>query len=316
MKADQATYGDLYQSCKKKINLVWKNEDGLTDRKILLSKRTVEYPSLVTGFLNLIHPERLHVIGTSELEFINSLTKTERIGLVARLAEKELLGVVITDALDIPEDMVESLKQRAVPIFYSKNPAEEVLTAFRNTLVKIMAPRCSMHGVFMDVFGLGVLMTGQSGIGKSELGLELVTRGHGLVADDVVDFIRTGPETIEGRPPELLADLLEVRGIGLLNIKTIFGEAAVRRKMRLNLIAEMHQFDEGELMERLPETDLYSEVLGKQVKKMIIPVGGGRNLAVLVEAAVRSAILQMRGIDTIQEFFNRQRDLIESQQKG
>lgn len=109
---------------------------------------------------------------------------------------------------------------------------------------------------------------------------------------------------------------MEVRGIGLLNIKTIFGEAAVRRKMRLNLIAEMHQFDEGELMERLPETDLYSEVLGKQVKKMIIPVGGGRNLAVLVEAAVRSAILQMRGIDTIQEFFNRQRDLIESQQKG
>ena len=155
--------------------------------------------------------------------------------------------------------------------------------------------------------------SGQSGIGKSELGLELVTRGHGLVADDVVDFIQRAPDWVEGSAPALLANLLEVRGIGLLDIKTIFGETSVRRKMRLNLVAELKQFDQGELMERLPETELFTEVLGQPIRKMIIPVGGGRNLAVLVEAAVRSAILQLRGINTIQEFFDRQRKLMEQE---
>ena len=224
------------------------------------------------------------------------------------------LGFVICKDLELPEDFVRAVIEENIPFFTSDACAEDTLTNIRHNMVRLARSlRALCTGVFMDVFGIGVLMTGQSGIGKSELGLELVTRGHGLVADDVVDFIQRGPNQIEGSAPALLANLLEVRGIGLLDVKTIFGETSVRRKMKLDLVAELKQFEQGELMDRLPETELYTEILGQQVRTMIIPVGGGRNLAVLVEAAVRSAILQKRGINTIQEFFNRQRELMEKE---
>lgn len=208
--------------------------------------------------------------------------------------------------------MIQPLIDTNLPVFGTSEPPEKVLTFVRHNIVKLLAPSCSMHGVFMDVFAWALLSRPKRHR-KSELGLELVTRGHGLVADDVVDFIQRAPDWVEGSAPALLANLLEVRGIGLLDIKTIFGETSVRRKMRLNLVAELKQFDQGELMERLPETELFTEVLGQPIRKMIIPVGGGRNLAVLVEAAVRSAILQLRGINTIQEFFDRQRKLMEQE---
>lgn len=309
------TYQQVFNSCKKKIGLEWLlGQEALNDKPFTLSKHASNYPGLFVGFLNIIHPDRLHVVGQPEIDFLNSLSASDRIGFARKLIEGNSLGIIVADKLEMPADMMQFLSEHPFAVFSADETPEEVLTIFRNKAVQLLGPRCSMHGVFMDVFGLGVLLTGQSGIGKSELGLELVTRGHGLIADDVVDFVQRAPNWIEGRSPELLANLLEVRGIGLLNIKTIFGESAVRRKMRLNLVAELHQHDEGELMERLPETDLYTDVLGTQIRKIIIPVGGGRNLAVLVEAAVRSAILQMRGIDTIQEFFNRQRELMEKEQ--
>ena len=230
--------------------------------------------------------------------------------MIAKLASDKSLGFVLCANLSLQPDMVQALIEHDLVVFSTSETPERVLTLVRQYIVRLLAPSCSMHGVFMDVFGMGILLSGQSGIGKSELGLELVTRGHGLVADDVVDFIQRAPDWVEGSAPALLANLLEVRGIGLLDIKTIFGETAVRRKMRLNLVAELKQFDQGELMERLPETELFTEVLGQPIRKMIIPVGGGRNLAVLVEAAVRSAILQLRGINTIEEFFQRQRKLM------
>jgi HPr kinase/phosphorylase len=165
-----------------------------------------------------------------------------------------------------------------------------------------------MHGVFMDVLGVGVLITGDSGLGKSELGLELISRSHGLVADDAVEFSRIAPNMIEGRCPPLLQNLLEVRGLGLLDIKAIFGETAVRRKMRLKLI--VHLVKRGALdeeVERLPFHHPTEDVLGLPIRKVVIPVAAGRNIAVLLEAAVRNTILQLRGIDTLQEFMERQR---------
>jgi len=152
---------------------------------------------------------------------------------------------------------------------------------------------------------MGVLIAGESGVGKSELGLELISRGHGLVADDVVDFSRVAPDTIEGRCPPLLANLLEVRGLGLLDIKSIFGETAVRRKMKLRLIVELRRYGASETMERLPLEGQTQEVLGIAVRKVLIPVASGRNLAVLTEAAVRNTILQLRGIDTMSDFLQR-----------
>jgi HPr kinase/phosphorylase len=165
-----------------------------------------------------------------------------------------------------------------------------------------------MHGVFMDILGMGVLITGESGLGKSELGLELISRGHGLVADDAVDLYRINQTSIEGRCPELLQNLLEVRGIGLLDIKAIFGETAVRRKMRLSLIVHLVRKETMERdYERMPHEPLYQDVLGVPVRKAVIQVVAGRNIAVLVEAAVRNTILQLRGIDTYQEFVLRHR---------
>jgi HPr kinase/phosphorylase len=156
---------------------------------------------------------------------------------------------------------------------------------------------------------LGVLITGESGLGKSELGLELISRGHGLVADDAVDIHRINQTTLEGRCPELLQNLLEVRGIGLLDIKAIFGETAVRRKMRLRLIVHLVRRQTMERdYERLPSEPVSQDVLGVSVRKTIIPVEAGRNIAVLVEAAVRNTILQLRGIDIYQDFVQRQRD--------
>ncbi len=186
-----------------------------------------------------------------------------------------------------------------------------MIDRLRVYLNKKLAPHCTMHGVFMDVLGMGVLIAGESGVGKSELGLELISRGHGLVADDVVDLARTEPDSIEGHCPPLLANLLEVRGLGLLDIKAIFGETAVRRKMKLRLIVELRRQAAAALMERLPLAGTSEEVLGLPVHKVVIPVAAGRNLAVLLEAAVRNTILKLRGIDTMAEFMQRQRQAID-----
>jgi HPr kinase/phosphorylase len=170
-----------------------------------------------------------------------------------------------------------------------------------------------MHGVFMDILGLGVLITGESGLGKSELGLELISRGNGLVADDAVDLYRINQTTIEGKCPELLQNLLEVRGIGLLDIRAIFGESAVRRRMRLKLIVHLVRKETMERdYERMPYEPLTQDVLGVPVLKVVVQVVAGRNIAVLVEAAVRNTILQLRGIDTYQEFLERHRRAMES----
>jgi HPr kinase/phosphorylase len=170
-----------------------------------------------------------------------------------------------------------------------------------------------MHGVFMDILGLGVLITGESGLGKSELGLELISRGNGLVADDAVDLFRINQTTVEGRCPDLLQNLLEVRGIGLLDIKAIFGETAVRRKVRLKLIVHLVRRETLERdYERLPSEPITQDVLGVPIRKVVIQVVAGRNIAVLVEAAVRNAILQLRGIDTYEEFSERQRKAMDA----
>ena len=179
----------------------------------------------------------------------------------------------------------------------------------RSYLSQLFADRTTRHGVFMDILGVGVLLTGESGLGKSELGLELISRGNGLVADDAVDLYRVSQSTLEGRCPDLLMNLLEVRGIGLLDIKAIFGETAVRRKMRLKLIVHLVRKETMEReFERLPYEPLYDDILGIPVRKVVIAVDAGRNLAVLVEAAVRNTILQLRGIDTYQEFVKRHQD--------
>ena len=220
--------------------------------------------------------------------------------------------LVVADGQVPPESLIEMCERAQIPLFSTQESSAHVIDLLRAYLSKHFADRTSMHGVFMDILGLGVMITGESGLGKSELGLELISRGNGLVADDAVDLYRINQNTIEGRCPDLLQNLLEVRGIGLLDIRAIFGETAVRRKMRLKLIVHLVRRETLERdYDRLPHEPLTQDVLGIAVRKVVIQVVAGRNIAVLVEAAVRNTILQLRGINTYDEFVERHRRAME-----
>jgi HPr kinase/phosphorylase len=198
---------------------------------------------------------------------------------------------------------------RGITVLASPRPAAQLIDKLRRYLSKTLAETTTRHGVFMDVLGLGVLITGDSGVGKSELGLELISRGHGLVADDVVEISRIGQEQLDGRCPAMLKDFLEVRGLGVLDIRSIFGETAVRPKMNLRLVVHLERPTPSLATpaERLPLHELAEDILGVTVRKVVIPVAAGRNLAVLVEAAVRNYILQIRGYNSTDAFLRRQR---------
>ncbi|MFP5340694.1 MAG: HPr(Ser) kinase/phosphatase, partial [Gammaproteobacteria bacterium] len=228
------------------------------------------------------------------------------------LEDPALVRSIVADGCEVPNIIHGICEAHDVALFTARHPSASVIDHLRLYLSRELAEKTSLHGVFMDVLGLGVLITGDSGAGKSELGLELISRGHGLVADDVVELSRVAPTVLEGRCPEMLQDFIEVRGLGLLNIRTIFGETACRRKMRLRLIVHLVRRETMEReYERLPYEPLTQDVLGVPVRKAVIPVVAGRNMAVLVEAAVRNTILQLRGVDTYQEFVERHRRAME-----
>ena len=266
----------------------------------------------LVGYLNYIHPYRVQIVGWRETAYLASASTEDQERRISPLVALEPPVLIVADGETPPERLVAICDRAELPLFVTAESAGHVIDVVRGYLAQLFAERTTRHGVFMDILGLGVLLTGESGLGKSELGLELISRGHGLVADDAVDIYRISETALEGRCPELLANLLEVRGIGLLDIKAIFGETAVRRKMRLKLIVHLvRQSTMEREFERLPYEPLYDEVLGIPVRKVVIAVDAGRNLAVLVEAAVRNTVLQLRGIDTYQEFVARHQQAME-----
>jgi HPr kinase/phosphorylase len=261
------------------------------------------------GYLNYIHPYRVQLVGHREVAYLENTDKEVQQRRIQRIVTLEPPVIIVADGQRAPDQLVALCDRAEIPLFVTTASAGHVIDLVRSYLSQMFADRTTRHGVFMDILGVGVLITGESGLGKSELGLELISRGNGLVADDAVDLYRVSQSTLEGRCPDLLMNLLEVRGIGLLDIKAIFGETAVRRKMRLKLIVHLVRKETMEReFERLPYEPMYDEILGIPVRKVVIAVDAGRNLAVLVEAAVRNTILQLRGIDTYQEFVKRHQD--------
>ena len=260
----------------------------------------------LVGYLNYIHPYRVQIVGRREVDYLSQSAPEDQERRISRIVTLEPPVLIAADGVTPPDRLVAMCDRAEIPLFVTTESAGQVIDTVRAYLAQLFAERMTRHGVFMDILGLGVLLTGESGLGKSELGLELISRGHGLVADDAVDFYKISQSAIEGRCPELLLNLLEVRGIGLLDIRAIFGETAVRRKMRLKLIVHLVRKETMEReFERLPYEPLYEEILDQPIRKAVITVDAGRNLAVLVEAAVRNTILQLRGIDTYQEFIKR-----------
>lgn len=294
----------LYEDNGEKLLLSW-TVGHLTDRKIEI-KGSNNYGADLVGHINIIHPERLQVLGQAEYEWAMHIGERRFGQMFNDLLEAQPPAIIVADGLAPMPLLVEACTQTGTPLILSPKPCSAVIDLLRIYLSARLADTVSLHGVFMDVLGMGVLITGDSGVGKSELALELISRGHGLVADDVVEMARIAPTTIEGRCPGMLRDFLEVRGLGLLNIRTIFGETASRRKMKLKLIVHLQRTSSVVDAPRLPLDAQMQEVLGVPVRKVVIPVAAGRNLAVLLEAAVRNTILQLRGIDSMQDFMDRQ----------
>jgi HPr kinase/phosphorylase len=305
------TLQTLFEDSERSLKLSWVAGQGGGVRALTNVSNDEVRAADIVGHLNLIHADRLHVLGAPEVKYMTRMDSPRRVHYAHELIAGGALGMIVAEGLRLPDDMIGVAERVGMALFATPLAAGLVIDRLRVYLSRKLAAHCTMHGVFMDVLGMGVLISGESGVGKSELGLELISRGHGLVADDVVDFARTEPDSIEGHCPPLLANLLEVRGLGLLDIKAIFGETAVRRKMKLRLIVELRRHAAAAVMERLPLAGATEEVLGLPVHKVVIPVAAGRNLAVLLEAAVRNTILKLRGIDTMAEFMQRQRQAID-----
>lgn len=298
------TIAQLYNDNRQTLQLEW--VAGIVGGERLVADGGCS-PADRIGHLNWIHPDRIQVFGHQETEYYQRLSAEFRLQQTKELTAGGPPAFILAEALPIPPEILAICNEEQIALFSTPLPAAEVIDYLRIYLSKKLAQRTTMHGVFMDVLGVGVLITGESGLGKSELGLELISRNHGFVADDAVDFARVAPNIVEGRCPPLLQNLLEVRGLGLLDIKTIFGETALRRKMRLNLIVHLvRRSTLDEDYERLPMHSQSEIVLGLAIRKVVIPVAAGRNLAVLLETAVRNTILQLRGIDTLKDFMERQ----------
>jgi HPr kinase/phosphorylase len=299
----------LFEDFKNKLDWQWVAGLNASDRRFdEVMVRQARSGADLVGYLNYIHPYRLQLLGQREVAYLTRDSEADSERRIGRIVTLKPPALVIADGQRPPPQLVALCDRAQIPLFLTPEPSAYVIDVLRAYLSKHFADRTTMHGVFMDILGLGVMITGESGLGKSELGLELISRGNGLVADDAVDLFRINQNTIEGRCPELLQNLLEVRGIGLLDIRAIFGETAVRRKMRLKLIVHLVRRETLERdYDRLPHEPLTQDVLGIQMRKVVIQVVAGRNIAVLVEAAVRNTILQLRGINTYDDFLLRHR---------
>lgn len=309
MKPHAVSADALFEEFRSTLRWEWVAGLGASERRFNeIVVRAARSGADLVGYLNYIHPYRVQILGEREINYLTTTTTDDCKRRIARIVTLEPPVIILADSQGSPEALLQMCERAQIPMFSTRESSAFVIDVLRAYLSKHFAERTTMHGVFMDILGMGVLITGESGLGKSELGLELISRGNGLVADDAVDLYRINQTTIEGKCPDLLQNLLEVRGIGLLDIRAIFGETAVRRKMRLKLIVHLVRKETMERdYERLPYEPLTQDVLGVPILKVVIQVVAGRNIAVLVEAAVRNTILQLRGIDTYQEFVERHR---------
>ncbi len=266
----------------------------------------------LVGYFNLIHSSQAQVLGNVELNYIQSLNYQERHRAYERLFGFDTIAIFFTDCLMPPIELKTFVEKFKIPIFCSNLSSTEVITHLRYFLARELADKVTLHGVFMEVSSLGVMLTGESGLGKSELALELVTRGHRLIADDAPEFMRIAPDIIMGSCPPLLRNFLEVRGLGVLNIRKMYGDSAIKFSKYLRLIIHltaMNSLPKSE--DRLSSPQLTKNILGLEIPVMRVPVAAGRNLAVMTEAAVRNHLLMLKGYNAADNFIRMQQESIE-----
>ncbi|HEY8118414.1 MAG TPA: HPr(Ser) kinase/phosphatase [Methylophilaceae bacterium] len=303
----EISVAELFKDTRSSLKLKW--IAGLNGGSNQLTSETVSKPSLaLIGHLNFVHPNRVQVLGCAEMDYLCSLQPTELQQAISNLFSTDLAAVIVANGETAPEALIAASNQHQTPLFTSPLRSPGLMDILSHYLAQAVAESESAHGVFLEVQGFGVLIKGSPAIGKSELALELISRGHRLVADDIVDFFRVAPDRLEGRCPELLQDFLEVRGLGILNIRELFGDNAVKPTKPLDLIIQLELAKnlDPQLLDRLEIKSHFEKILGVKIPKNTLPVAAGRNIAVLVEVAVRNHMLLLRGTNGTKQFMQRQ----------
>ncbi|KPJ95546.1 MAG: hypothetical protein AMJ53_02550 [Gammaproteobacteria bacterium SG8_11] len=309
--AQPLTTGILFESHKDKLLLDWLAGQGGKDRLITDDDKHQPRVSLV-GHLNAIHPNQIQILGPWELEYLNQLGKNTHHDVIAQLFSNQPAAIIVTDGLLPDQALIKMANDHNAPLFASSVSSQKLINLLQHYLEQRLAEIVVLHGVFMEVYGTGVLLRGESGIGKSELALELINRGHRLIADDAPEFSRVVPDTVRGQCPEALQNFLEVRGLGVLNIRDMFGDSAIKPAKNLQLIVSLYFMKDvaNQPIDRLQGSKQNCTVLDVDIPEVRLPVAPGRNLAVLVEAATRQHIQLLSGYNAAEDFIEKQQRLI------
>jgi len=298
----------LYDRFHKKLGLEWVAGHLGTGRIIEPAKSEDPSKTSLVGYLNLIHPHRIQVLGGKELNYLKGLKQNSRKDAILQLYSGQSDLILVAESGVAPDDLKQRAEATSTPVMISDKSSEKLIDSLRYFLTKRYAEKQTLHGVFMEVMGIGVLITGDSSIGKSELALELVSRGHRLIADDAPEFSPVSPDLLSGSCPPILQDFLEVRGLGVLNIRAMYGDSVIKPSKYLRLIVYLKKMTDDQLnqIDRLRGSHQNRNLLGVEVPEITVPVAPGRNLAVMVEAAARNHILKLKNYDAGNAFAERQ----------
>ncbi|NSL51836.1 HPr(Ser) kinase/phosphatase [Calidifontibacillus erzurumensis] len=265
----------------------------------------------LAGFFDFYPAERLQILGKTELSFFAQLPPEVRKERMEMLCTDMTPGIIISRGQDVPIELIEAATQNDVPVIRSQYKTTRLSSRLTNYLESLLAPTTAIHGVLVDVYGVGVLITGKSGVGKSETALELVKRGHRLIADDCVEIRQEDQDTLIGSAPELIKHLLEIRGLGIINVMTLFGAGAIRNYKKISLVINLELWDPTKVYDRLGLDEEKIKIIDAEIQKITIPVRPGRNLAVIIEVAAMNFRLKRMGVNAAEQFSNRLTDVIE-----
>lgn len=265
----------------------------------------------LAGYFDYYPAERIQLLGMTELSFYEKLNRNDRQERMTMLCTDITPAIIVTRELDVPEELIEACERESVPLLRSKLKTTSLSSRLTNYLESKLAPTTAVHGVLVDVYGVGVLIIGKSGVGKSETALELVKRGHRLIADDCVEIRQEDIGTLVGNSPELIEHMLEIRGLGIINVMTLFGAGAVRSFKRISLVINLETWDQSKQYDRLGLDEEKMKIIDTELTKLTIPVRPGRNLAVIIEVAAMNFRLKRMGINSALQFTDRLSQAIE-----
>jgi len=313
------TVDEVFEAQADTLGLEWLAARDAGAHRI--ESEMVQKPSLaLAGQLDFVYPNRLQVFGRAEIAFLTQMTPEDRRTALEGLFGKSLSALVVSDRdrQEPTPELVEAAEAYHTPLLRSRLSSPQLVHHLHHYLSRVLAERTTVHGVFMDVMGLGILLTGASGVGKSEVALELLTRGHHLIADDAPEFAAEVPGMLVGRSPEMLKDHMEVRGLGILNIRQLFGPATVVASKRLRLIIHFKRVAGEDLsqIDRLQQEQDTQSILDVPIPRVTLPVTPGRNLAVMVEVAVQSYFQEAHGVNPEQDFRERLRKQLLEDDRG